>query len=144
MITVKETIQTTLPPAAAFDYLSQFEHTSEWDPGTPVVEKKSPGPVAAGTEYYAEAEFNGKRQPIDYVVQKLAASSITLRGENKRVISVDTIEVAPAGSGSSVTYTAEFTLKGIARLVEPFVKGRFQELAKPAVEGLKKKLDSLA
>ncbi|RIJ78495.1 hypothetical protein D1871_02695 [Nakamurella silvestris] len=144
MITVSETISTALPAGAAFDYLSAFEHTSEWDPGTPVVEKRSPGPVAVGTKYYAEAEFNGKRQPIDYVVTELGASSITLRGENKRVISVDTITVTPGPAGSSVNYTAKFTLKGIARLVEPFVKSRFQELAEPAVQGMKAKLDSLA
>jgi len=144
VITVSETIRTSLPTAEAFAYLSAFEHTSEWDPGTPVVEKTSPGPVAVGTQYYAEAEFNGKRQPIDYVVTELTPTSITLRGENKRVISIDTITVTAGQSWTSVNYTAKFTLKGIARLVEPFVKSRFQELAEPAVQGMKKKLDSMA
>ena len=41
MITVTGTVQTALEPARAFDYLSAFEHTPEWDPGTPVVDKLS-------------------------------------------------------------------------------------------------------
>src|SRR5664280_2597397 len=47
MITVQRTVTTTLDPRSTFDYLSAFEHTSEWDPGIPIVEKRSDGPVAA-------------------------------------------------------------------------------------------------
>lgn len=144
MITVDETVQTTLPPAEAFDYLSNFEHTSEWDPGTPVMEKTSTGPVAVGSTFHAEAEFRGKRQPLEYVVTALSSNSITLRGENKAVVSIDTITVTPSGPGSSVSYRAEFTLQGWMKIAEPFAKGRFQTLAQPAVDGMKRKLDSLA
>lgn len=144
MITVSETIKTALPAAAAFEYLSAFENTSDWDPGTPVVQKRSTGPVAIGSKYYAEAEFNGKRQPIDYVVTKLDANSITLRGENKRVVSIDTITVKSLSGETAVNYTAEFSLKGIAKLVEPFVKSRFKVLAEPAIKGMKDKLDAMA
>lgn len=143
MITVDETVQTTLAPRPAFEYLSNFEHTSEWDPGTPVTEKRSAGPVAVGTMYYAEAEFRGKRQPLEYVVTELTNERITLRGENATVVSVDTITVRPSGTGSSVNYRAEFTIKGWKRIAEPFVKGMFHRLAQPAVDGMKRKLDSL-
>ena len=57
---------------STFAYLSAFEHTPTWDPGTPVVEKQTAGPVAVGTKYHAVAEFRGKRQPIDYVVTELS------------------------------------------------------------------------
>ncbi len=143
MITVSETVQTRLDATRAFDYLSSFEHTSEWDPGTPVVEKRTDEPVAVGSKYYAEAEFRGKRQPIDYVVTELGERRIQLRGENKTVISVDTITVEPAGSGSTITYTAEFSLKGWVKIAEPFVKPAFRKLAQPAVDGMRDKLDSL-
>ena len=113
MITVQRVVQTTLDAPSTFAYLSAFEHTPTWDPGTPVVEKQSTGPVAVGTKYHAVAEFRGKRQQIDYVVTEISADRIQLRGENKTVISVDTISVRPSKSGSEVTYTAEFTLKGV-------------------------------
>ncbi|HEX9088850.1 MAG TPA: SRPBCC family protein [Arthrobacter sp.] len=144
MITVTGTVHSALAPARAFDYLSAFEHTPDWDPGTPVVNKLSEGPVAVGHRYHAEAEFRGKRQPLTYEVIELTASRITLRGENKSVISVDTIDVLPAGAGSEVKYTAEFQLKGLLKVAEPFVRPAFRNLAGPAMDGIKRTLDSLA
>ena len=130
--------------AATFAFLSAFENTPTWDPGTPEVEKRTPGPVALGSKFHAVAEFRGKRQPIDYVVTELSGNRIQLRGENKTVISVDTIDVRPAGTGSEVHYNAEFTLKGIAKLAEPFVKPMFEKLGDPAADGMRRQLDSLA
>lgn len=144
MITVQRVVPTALDAKSTFAYLSAFEHTPNWDPGTPIVEKQSAGPVAVGTKYHAVAEFRGKRQPIDYVVTELSDDRIQLRGENKTVISVDTIQVKPSGTGSQVTYTAEFTLKGLAKLAEPFVKPMFEKLGDPAADGMKKDLDRLA
>ncbi|MET3810131.1 SRPBCC family protein [Arthrobacter sp. UYEF3] len=144
MITVTGTVRTTLEAGEAFAYLAAFEHTPEWDPGTPVVKKLSDGPVAVGHRYHAEAEFRGKRQTLIYEVVELAGTVIKLRGENKTVISVDTIDVRTSGSGAEVRYTAEFQLKGWLKLAEPFVKPAFQSLARPAMDGMKKALDSRA
>ncbi|MDD1476628.1 SRPBCC family protein [Arthrobacter sp. H16F315] len=144
MITVTGTVRSPLQAGKAFAYLSAFEHTPEWDPGTPVAKKLSDGPVAVGHRYHAEAEFRGKRQTLIYEVVELAGTLIKLRGENKTVISVDTIDVKPSGSGSEVRYTAEFRLKGWLKVAEPFIKPAFQSLADPAMAGMKKALDSQA
>ncbi len=143
MITVQRVVRSELNPAAAFEFLSNFENTPQWDPGTPEVEKQTPGPVAVGSKYHAVADFRGKRQPIDYVVTELGADRIQLRGENKTVISVDTISVRPAATGSEITYHAEFTLKGLVKLATPFVAPLFEKLADPAAKGIKDRLDSL-
>ncbi|CAM3135455.1 Polyketide cyclase / dehydrase and lipid transport [Arthrobacter ulcerisalmonis] len=144
MITVAGTVETALSAEKAFAFLSQFENTSEWDPGTPVMEKLTPGPVAVGHRYRAEAEFKGKRQELIYEVIDLGTSHIKLRGENKTVTALDTISVVPAGTGSSVTYKAEFSLNGLAKLAEPFVKPAFNSLREPALAGLRNKLNSMA
>lgn len=144
MITIERSVRSSLDAKAAFAYLSAFEHTPEWDPGTPVVKKLSTGPVAVGHEYHAEAEFRGKRQTLIYKVLELSARHIKLRGENNSVVSVDTIEVTPADAGCQVKYTAEFSLKGWLKIAEPFMKPAFQSLAGPAMAGIKKTLDSQA
>ncbi len=144
MITVTGTVRSDLASDEALAYLAAFEHTPEWDPGTPVVRKLSEGPVAVGHRYHAEAEFRGKRQTLVYEVVELTATRIKLRGENKTVISVDTIEVLPAGSGSEVRYKAEFQLKGWLKIAEPLMKPAFQSLADPAMDGMKKALDARA
>ena len=55
--------------------------------------------MAVGHRYHAEAEFRGKRQTLIYEVVELTGTVIKLRGENKTVISVDTIDVKPSGAG---------------------------------------------
>ncbi len=144
MITIERSLRSSLEATKALAYLSAFEHTPEWDPGTPVVRKLSDGPVAVGHEYHAEAEFRGKRQTLIYKVLELTARHVKLRGENKSVVSADTIEVTPSGTGCEVKYTAEFTLKGWRKIAEPFAKPAFQSLADPAMAGMKKALDSQA
>jgi len=144
MITVQRTVTTALDPKSTFDYLSAFEHTSEWDPGIPIVEKRSDGPVAVGSKYHGVAEFRGKRQEIDYVVTELGERHIRLRGENNTVLAIDTITVKPAGTGSEVTYKAEFSMKGLFALAQPFLGPLFEKLGDPAADGMKKKLESLA
>lgn len=144
MITIERSVGSSLDATTAFAYLSAFEHTPEWDPGTPVVKKLSDGPVAVGHRYHAEAEFRGKRQTLVYEVLELTARHIQLRGENKSIVSVDTIEVTPAGTGCEVKYTAKFTLKGWLKIAEPFARPAFQSLAGPAMAGIKKALDSQA
>jgi carbon monoxide dehydrogenase subunit G len=143
MITVSGSVQTDLPSERTFAYLSQFEHTSEWDPGTPVVEKRSQGPVAVGHRYHADALFRGKRRSIEYEVIELGAGFIKLRGENKTVEAFDSIEVKPSGSGSEVTYTAQFRMKGPAKLLQSLLRPAFNSLRDPALNGMKQRLQSL-
>ncbi|WDF32151.1 SRPBCC family protein [Arthrobacter agilis] len=147
MITVSGSISTVLPPEQAFAFLSEFENTSTWDPGTPVLEKRSDGPAAIGHRYHAEADFRGKRQSIEYEIRELRPGHIQLRGENKTVIAFDSVDVVPSTSlpgGSDVTYTAEFGIKGFLKLAQPFMGPAFMSLRDPALNGLKAKLDSLA
>ncbi|MEO5779009.1 SRPBCC family protein [Arthrobacter oryzae] len=144
MITVTGTVRSALAAPEALDYLAAFEHTPEWDPGTPVVRTLSEGPVAVGHRYHAEAEFRGKRQTLIYEVVELTQSRVKLRGENKTVVSVDTIDVAPSGTGSEVQYTAEFQLKGWLKIAEPLMRPAFQSLAGPAMDGMKQALDARA
>ena len=44
------------------------------------------------------------------------------------------ITFAPAGDGTAITYVAEFTMKGILRYTEPFLKGSFNKLADTYLE----------
>ncbi len=144
MITVSGTVETKLSPEKAFAFLSEFENTSEWDPGTPVMDKLTPGPVAIGHRYHAEAEFRGKRQSLEYEVIELTDRHIKLRGENKTVVSFDSIDVGPSPQGSLITYTAEFSIKGPAKIIQPLLKPAFMSLRDPALNGIRDTLNALA
>ena len=144
MITVTGSVETNLSAEKAFAFMSAFENTSEWDPNTPVMDKLTPGPVAVGHRYHAESEFRGKRQSLEYEVIELTANHIKLRGENKTVTSFDSIDVSPNGTGSVVKYTAEFSIHGPAKVIQPLLKPAFMQLRDPALKGIRETLNSLA
>jgi carbon monoxide dehydrogenase subunit G len=125
MITVSGSVETKLSPEKAFAFLSEFENTSEWDPSTPVMDKLTPGPVAVGHRYHADRH-------------------IKLRGENKTVTAFDSVDVSPSGQGSLVKYTAEFRIKGPAKILQPFLKPAFMSLRDPALNGIRDTLNALA
>ena len=66
-----------------------------------------------------------------------------LRGENKTVTATDTMDIAAVGTGSKVTYTADFTFKGAAKLVTPFLGKAFRKLGDEAEQGLREALAKL-
>ena len=81
------------------------------------------------------------------MIIELRPGHVKLRGENRSVISFDAMDVVPSTSipgGSDVTYTAEFSIKGIFAVAQPFLKPAFNSLRDPALNGLKAKLDALA
>ncbi|BCW17684.1 hypothetical protein NtRootA9_03920 [Arthrobacter sp. NtRootA9] len=144
MITVSGSVETKLSAEKAFAFMSEFENTSKWDPHTPVMDKITPGPVAVGHKYHAESEFRGKRQTLIYEVIELRDGHIKLRGENKTVTAFDSIDVSPNGAGSVVKYTAEFSIKGPAKIVQPLLKPMFMQLRDPALKGIRDTLNGLA
>lgn len=144
MITVSGSVETKLSAEKAFAFMSEFENTSKWDPNTPVMDKITPGPVAVGHKYHAESEFRGKRQTLIYEVIELRDGHIKLRGGNKTVTAFDSIDVSPNGAGSVVKYTAEFSIKGPAKIVQPLLKPMFMQLRDPALKGIRDTLNGLA
>ena len=55
-----------------FDYLSDFTHTNEWDPGT-VETRRTSGDGGVGTTYANTSEFMGRRSELTYETVELRA-----------------------------------------------------------------------
>lgn len=150
MIIVSGSVVTSLPPEQAATYLFEFEHTSHWDPGTPVVNKISIGPPRPGSRYYAEAQFPRKRRFLEYEILQLSSHHIKLRGESRSLIMYTTIDVQPASDGSSrnntgseVAYINEIELRGWRKAAKPLTIALFNSRCTATLNGLQKKLDSL-
>jgi uncharacterized protein YndB with AHSA1/START domain len=141
---VQRTVVTDQPLGKVFDYLSDFTSTTDWDPGT-VTTVRQHGDGGVGTSYLNTSEFLGRQTELRYVVQELVPGErIRLRGENKTVISVDTMTFHPAGAGTEVTYTAEFAFKGAARYLSPLFRPALTRLGNQAEAGLRQALSRLA
>lgn len=124
------------PLEKVFAYLADFTTTTEWDPGT-VRTVRTCGDGEFGTEYQNTSTFGGRQTELTYVVVDLVPNrQISLRGENKTVIANDTMTFREDGGTTEVTYTADFTFKGITRFVAPFLKPAFTRLGDEAETGM--------
>lgn len=138
---LQRTVTVEKPLDTVFAYLSDFTTTTEWDPGT-VKTVRASGEGAVGTEYLNTSTFAGRETQLTYVVQELVPNQrISLRGENKTVIAHDTLTFREMGSKETgtkteVTYTAEFTFKGITKLIAPLMTPAFTRLGNEAETGM--------
>ena len=140
---LERTVTVDIPVHSAFAYLADFTTTTEWDPGT-VSTFRLGGDGGAGTSYKNISTFLGRQTELTYVVEDLVTDErIRLRGENDTVISVDTMTFRQTGAATEVTYTAEFTFKGLSRLVAPLLRPAFVRLGDAAEEGLRSALAKL-
>lgn len=140
---VQRTVTVEKPLEKVFTYLSDFTTTTEWDPGT-VKTVRASGDGGFGTEYLNTSTFNGRQTQLTYTVVDLVPNSrIGLRGENKTLVAEDTMTFRETGNQTEVTYTADFTFKGIARLVAPFLKSSFTRLGDEAETGMASALSRL-
>jgi hypothetical protein len=131
------------PLDVVFGYLSDFTTTTEWDPGT-VVTVKRHGDGGVGTTYLNTSKFLGRETQLTYTVCDLIPGQrIQLRGENKTVISVDTMSFRSVDAGTEVTYTAEFTFKGLSRVIAPLLRPAIERLGTEAETGMHKALSQL-
>lgn len=129
------------PPEVAFGYLADFEHVAEWDPGVSEATRLDAGPVAVGTRFRVAV----KTGPLVYEVVELdPGRRIRLVAETATLRSDDVITVLPAPDGATVTYDADLTLRGWARLGAPLLGLLFDRIGDKAAAGLRARLDSLA
>ncbi|MGZ4450271.1 MAG: SRPBCC family protein [Nocardioides sp.] len=141
---LQRTVLTQASPQVVFDYLSDFTTTTEWDPGT-VSTVRLTGDGGVGTTYRNVSKFMGRESELIYtVVERTAPATFALKGENKTVTAHDTMEVAPDGAGTRVTYTADFAFKGVAKYVAPLLAPALKKLGDDAEEGLAEALGRLA
>ena len=140
---VHKTVVVGKPLDVVFGYLSDFTTTTEWDPGT-VVTVKRHGDGGVGTTYRNTSRFLGRETQLTYVVRDLIPGQrIQLRGENKTVIAVDTMTFRSVDAGTEVTYTAEFTFKGLSRLLAPLLRPALERLGTEAETGMHKALSQV-
>jgi len=144
MTRLVETATTSLDQAAAFANVAEFANIDKWDPGVARSVKQTPGPTGVGTDYDLALNYNGRAMNMTYTVTEYHPNSrIVLEGKGNLIAAVDTITFEPNGSGTIVTYQADLQLTGVARLMQPLMKSRFESVGTAAGDGLRKWLTEL-
>ena len=137
MPTYHHHFSTDTPIDVAFDYLSRFSTTAEWDPGVVRSRDLTPGPVGLGSAFEVTASFLGREVPLRYeVVAFDPPGLVTVRAENGTARSIDTMTFAAGGEGTTVVYDAELYLRGAARVFTPLFAVAFRRIGDRAAAGL--------
>lgn len=129
MPTVSRTFTVSPPPDRVVDFLKDFGHAEQWDPGTRSCERIDSGPVAEGSFWHNVSKIFGVTAELTYKLEELTERKLVFVGENQSSRTVDTITVDAEGSGSVITYVADLEMQGTARLLNPVMKLVFEKLA---------------
>jgi carbon monoxide dehydrogenase subunit G len=128
MTKISRTFTVDPAPSVVLDYLKDFSHAEQWDPGTETCERLDSGPVTVGSRWHNTSKIAGVSTELDYELKELTDSKVVFVGTNDTATSTDTITVVPSGTGSEITYDADIELKGAAKLGTPVVKLVFEKI----------------
>jgi carbon monoxide dehydrogenase subunit G len=140
---IERTVTTDAPVETVYAYLSDFTTTTEWDPGT-VRTTLTSGDGGVGTVYANTSRFMGRESQLTYtVVERVENARFALRGLNRTVTAQDTMTFVSTGSGTEVTYAADFAFSGVAKLLGPLLTPALKKLGDDAEAGMRQALARL-
>ena len=145
MTRIHERIETALPAEAAFDYISDFANSAEWDPGTASSRRLDDGPVGPGSRYALQVRMGGRLAPMEYRIHRFERPDrVVLLGSGSNVEAIDDIRVERVGERTVIDYTANIHLGGLLRFAEPFLGRSFERIGRQAAAGMATALGALA
>jgi carbon monoxide dehydrogenase subunit G len=145
MTRLTEQIETTLPIEDVFAFVADFANSMHWDPGVATSERIDAGPVGLGARYRLGVRMRGRVASMEYRITTFEAPRrVVLTGEGSGVSAVDEIRFAPAGTGTRIDYTADIRLAGLMRMAQPFLGGAFAKIARDALDGMQRALETRA
>jgi len=145
MTRLREVVETTLPIDATFAYLADFANSEEWDPGVASAERVDAGPVGVGARYRLGVRIGNRVAPMEYRITEFdPPNRVELTGSGSGVSAIDTIEFERIGTATRIAYTADISLGGLMRLVQPLLGGTFAKIARDAAGGMQQQLDTRA
>ncbi|KRB73991.1 hypothetical protein ASE01_18520 [Nocardioides sp. Root190] len=140
MPTVERTITVDRPVEAVWAYLTDFCTTEQWDPPTVSTERTS-GDGGVGTTYHNVSKLLGREAEVDYEVVRFEPYDVfELTGEGNGVSLRDTITFEAGQGTTTVTYRAEFSPHGAAKLANPVIAGGIQVLGSKVADSLEEHL----
>ena len=141
MITFTNTVNIDRPITEVFTYLSDLEHTPEWNWAITETKKITPGPVSVGTRY-VQTRSLPKTATEDLEVTSLELNRrIEIRGTLAALPAHLTYQLDREGTGTRLTNTIELEPQGALRLAGPFVRGRIKQAVADNLGELKARLE---
>jgi len=138
-----DAIDLPLSVEESFDYLADFSHTVEWDPGVVDARRLTTGELRVGSRFEVIVSVFGRRIPLEYRISAFERPHrLVLEGGDSSLDSIDEITFVSRPGGTRVTYEARIELEGFRRLADPILDLLFQRIGRLAVRGLRERVAS--
>jgi hypothetical protein len=145
MTRLHEQIDTDLPLETAFDFVADFANAAQWDPGVARSVRLDEGPLRPGSRFALDVRMGQRIAPMTYQVAALERPHrVVLVGAGSGVDAVDEIVFEPTASGTRIRYIADIRLRGLLRIVQPFLSAAFRRIGRNAASGMRRTLADLA
>lgn len=145
LLSIRERAELPASPEEVFAFVTDFSNLPHWDPSVVEVIREDSGDVRAGSAWEVRTRFRGNVLPMRYEITEFQpAHRAVLVGDGAQAHAVDTIEVSPSETGASLSYEADFELKGWRRFFAPLVRGAIRQLGQNARHGLETHFASLS
>ena len=93
-------VSSTLTQADLFDYMADFTHAAEWDPGTKSAKRLDDGKIGVGSEFELVVEFAGNESPFVYKITEYDRPNVlVVEADSEAVHLVDTMTCSETGDG---------------------------------------------
>jgi hypothetical protein len=126
MIRFSNTIDIARTPADVFAYLSDLEHTPEWNWAVTRSQKLHPGPVAVGSRFRQTRSVPRPMVEMLEVTRLDADRRLEIVGELASYPAHLTYEVSPGPRGTRLTNVVELDPPGALGLLGNLLAGRVQ------------------
>jgi len=135
-------VSSSLTQTKLFDYMADFTHAEQWDPGTKKAKRLDDGRIGVGSEFELVVEFAGNESPFVYKITEYDRPNVlVVEADSDAVHLVDTMTCSKAGKGSNLNYDARLDLKGWRKVTTPVMAVLFDRLCKKGKDGLERELN---
>ncbi len=148
-VTFATAVYIEAPPPIVFEALTNLDAVGKWMPNFVRLEKVTPGPVGAGTEWRETRKVFGKEATEQFRVTRFdrpsrvdlhvdgSKGSVKRRGEYFFIF-----ELLPERTGTNLELTCDLHFTGFYGFLSRFMAGRFKKFCHADLEALKAHLES--
>ncbi|MGB0121197.1 MAG: SRPBCC family protein [Solirubrobacterales bacterium] len=144
MASYTATVVSPRPIDDVFGYLADFSTAPEWDENTVSSELTSGDPFVAGAKYEVVTEFGGRELTLTYETVEIERPARVVLESGTGMAGIRdtmTFKSTPDG-GTEVTYEANVSPNGFAKVLDPVFSLIFKRVGDKAVKGLRRELDA--
>ncbi len=138
MITVQLQMEIEAPPETVFDLLADHTKHPLWNPNIIEASLFAEGPIKKGSKGISVGESMGKRIESEIIYDAYDRPKFVSGGPTSGSVTGKlSNEFIPTEKGTKINYRLEVKLKGLMRLLEPFIKRSLIKQKKSRVGSVK-------